>query len=670
MSKKIGVIVCVLALVVGTLGAKPKKNTVKTEIRSWQLSAPAYLADTTRIDTSYLNLPMQDPLNNYSISNVWAGSLISPVESRIYFSRLNTIEDIFGRQYQPFVITPKDVTFYRTNLPYSTISYMKGFTTYHEENELDFLFTGNLTRRLNLGLKAAYHNAAGHYQSQENKLFNGAIFGSFNGNHYSLQAAFTFATMSNFENGGIQTLEDLKGTLEPEDIPIRMIGMSSYRYLSGLLNHYYSITVEREHHDSIEVTNNFGEKEKRDTVKIEYIPVITFAHTFDLNNSTRRYIENDGSQDYFANIYRNWSETRDSTDVLTIRNTLSVTFEEEFNKLLRFGATVYATNECQRYAYPVGTNYTELPLIGNSSDTIMAHPLVFQTLDSYHYQWMNNTFVGGSIYKNKGTYIRYSVNGDVCLLGYKLGEFQVNGHVASDIPLGKDTMSIAADVFFRNETPTYYQQHYYSNHFRWDNDFSKPMRFYAGGHVAYPTQWVKPKVKVGFENVTNPLWSDAKDGLIKQYDGNVQIISVDGRVDLTTPWINLENNVVWQHSTSDILALPAITLYHNLYYHGTWFKALDAQIGVDLRYHTSYYAPILNPATGQFCAQTEYKIGNYPIMNVYINFHVRSLHLKFFAHYTHLNHLFMRKNTDCQIMPFYPYTPDVFRAGLAWSFFK
>lgn len=668
MLKKIGVIVCVLTIFAGTLGAKPK--TVKTVIRSWQLSAPAYQADTVPIDTCYLNLPMRDPLNDYSISNVWNGSLISPVESRIYFSRINKIDDIFATAYQPFVITPGDVRFFNTTVPYSTIAYKKGFTTYHEENELDFLFAGNVNRRFNLGLQAAYHNAAGHYLNQENKLFNGAVFGSYNGNHYSLQAAFSFATMSNFENGGIQNLEDLTGTLEPEDIPVRMQGMNGYRYLSGLLNHYYSLTVEREHHDSIEVVNNFGEKEKKDSLWIEYVPVTTFAHTFETTNSNRRYIEAKANQGYYENFYRNWTETRDSSDVLTIRNTLSVTFEEEFNTLLKFGAVVYASNECQRFAYPVGVeSFKDWKTFDNPADSIAAYPSVFQALDAYHYHWTNNTFVGGSIYKNRGKWIRYGVNGDVCVVGYKIGEFQVNGHVDGAFKLGKDTMSVTAAAFFRNETPSWYMQHYFSNHFRWENDFSKPMRFYVGGHVAYPTKWVKPKVKVGFENVTKPIWFDATDGLPHQFDGNVQIISVDTRLDLTTPWINLENNVVYQHSTSSIMALPTITLYHNLYYHGTWFRALDAQIGVDLRYHTAYYAPIWNPATAQFCAQTEYEIGNYPVMNVYLNFFVKSIHLNFFAHYTHFNHLFMRTNTDCQIMPYYPYNPDVFRAGLAWSFY-
>ena len=36
--------------------------------------------------------------------------------------------------------------------------------------------------------------------NQEAKTVNGDVFGSYNGNHYSIQAAFTFNTLSNFEN--------------------------------------------------------------------------------------------------------------------------------------------------------------------------------------------------------------------------------------------------------------------------------------------------------------------------------------------------------------------------------------------------------------------------------------------------------------------------------------
>ena len=67
------------------------------------------------------------------------------------------------------------------------------------------------------------------------------------------------------------------------------------------------------------------------------------------------------------------------------------------------------------------------------------------------------------MYKNKGKYIHYGVDGNVCLVGRKLGEFQVNGHLDAGFKLGKDSMTITANAFFRNETPDFYLQQYRSN---------------------------------------------------------------------------------------------------------------------------------------------------------------------------------------------------------------
>jgi hypothetical protein len=118
------------------------------------------------------------------------------------------------------------------------------------------------------------------------------------------------------------------------------------------------------------------------------------------------------------------------------------------------------------------------------------------------------------------------------------------------------------------------------------------------------------------------------------------------------------------------MPVPTVILQHRLYYHGTWFKALDAQIGVDVRYFSRYHAPVLCPATGMFATQQKENVGNYPWMNVYANFYVRSIRLRFFAHYQHLNHLFMSKNINYLTMPGSPTNRDVFRAGLAWHFYN
>ena len=624
---------------------------VPTHIRAWQLDKWTGVADTLAgVDTTYMDHPMRSQLNDYSISNITNSNIVSPVQSRVYFDRQKNVDFLFADPYAPYIITPQQVKYYHTTTPYSTVAYKKGFVTDLAQNDISFSFTGNVSRRTNLGMTIDYLNSFGRFANQEGKTVFGSIFGSYNGDHYSLQSSFTWNTLSNFENGGLSNPSDLQGVLQPEDMPVKMRGMSALRYISGYLNHYYSICVERERKVNYRERDEEGKWVKKDSIKIEYVPVTTFRHIFEVNDATKRYVEKSIGQSILPNLYRDSTATNDSVACLTIKNTLAVTFEEEFNTWLKFGAMVYAMNENQRHI-----------LI----DTLLPAPELPDSI--YLPEWSNNTYIGGALYKNRGKHIHYGFDGNVCLVGYKLGEFQVNGHMDAGFRLGKDSMTIAAKAFFRNETPDYYLQHYRSNHYQWENTFQKTLRLHVSGEVAYPTQWVKPKLNVSFENITKHIYFDT-NGLPKQMDGNIQVLAADLQLNITTPWINLDNHVIYQHASSDKLPLPALTLYHNLYYHGCWFKALDAQIGVDMRFFTKYYAPILNPALGQFCVQNQEQVGNYPVMNVYANFYVRSLRLKLFAQYQHFNASFMGKQYF--EMPGYPMAPDMFRAGLAWHFYK
>lgn len=653
-----------------TIAIQAAEKAVPTIIRAWQLDAWTGVADTlASIDSSYIDYPMRDRLNDYSISNISNSNLISPSQSRIYFARQKTTDFIFADAYTPYIITPQQVKYYHTTTPYSTIAYKKGFVTNLDQNEINFSFTGNVSRRTNLGMTIDYLNSYGRFANQEGKTVFGSVFGSYNGDHYSLQSSFTWNTLSNFENGGLKNPSDLQGVLKPEDMPVKMQGMSGLRYLSGYLNHYYSICVERERKVNYRERDEEGKWVKKDSIKIEYVPVTTFRHIFEVTDATKRYKEKSTAQSILPNIYRNPTETNDSAACLSIKNTFAVTFEEEFNTLLHFGAMVYAKNESQRHIVAIGQTEDNVQLEpwGNAYSDVLANTLNRIPDTLYGQSWSNNTYVGGALYKHRGQHIHYGFDGNICLLGYKLGEFQINGHLDAGFRLGKDSMTIAATAFFRSETPDYYLQHYRSNHYRWDNNFQKTLRLRVSGELAYPTQWVKPKLNMAFENITNHIYFDT-DGTPKQMNGNIQVLAADLQLNITTPWVNLDNHVIYQHASSAKLPLPALTLYHNLYYHGCWVKALDVQIGVDMRFFTKYYAPLLNPALGQFCVQDTEQVGNYPVMNVYANFYVKSLRLKLFAQYQHFNASFMHKHY--YEMPGYPMGPDMFRAGLAWHFYK
>jgi hypothetical protein len=92
---------------------------------------------------------------------------------------------------------------------------------------------------------------------------------------------------------------------------------------------------------------------------------------------------------------------------------------------------------------------------------------------------------------------------------------------------------------------------------------------------------------------------------------------------------------------------------------------LDLQLGADVRYHTAYFAPAYMPSTSQFHTQSDVKIGNYPVVNLYLNFHLKRTRL--FIEYYHINQLFMKGSIFS--MPNYPINPALLKAGLLWNFY-
>lgn len=626
MKKEFGIalLMCCVCLV------QAQQPKAVRRIKTWHLSERLAIADTIAPDTSYINYPMHNAVNRNSIANSYNGNLLSPIESKIYFDRYTKTDFLFANAYNPYILTPTDVTFYNTTVPYSNITYRSGGTNYREEDNINFRFTGNANKRTNFGITLDYINAKGEYSNQSGKRFAGSLFGSYNGKHYEAQGALVYNTLKNFENGGITNPESLNTPVSTIDIPVNMNAMSGYNYLAGYYAHKYSIGIERD------------VKINEDSIAKVFVPVTSFKHTLKIDNAAKRYTEHSIDSVFYNNTYKDSvSANTDTAAVFTIKNVLAVTFEEEFNKWLGFGVTVFAENEVQRFMQE------QL-----YQDTILGR------------EWKSNTRIGGMLSKERGKYLRYNFGGDVCLIGYKMGEFNLNGELQGRFRLFKDTFAIQANAYVRNEEPSYYLQRYVSNHFRWDNDFDKTYHTYVGGRITYPTKYVSTDLKIGVENLTKYIYFN-ESGLPTQHDGNIQIFAADLHLNLHYGKFALENNAVYQLSSSSVLPLPALSLHHNLYYHDCWFKVLHAQIGVDMLYHTKYYAPVLMPATGQFCLQNTTEIGNYPYMTVYANFHLRVVRL--FVEYSNIGELFLAKNYFS--MPNYPLNPAVFKFGVSWNFY-
>ena len=123
-------------------------------------------------------------------------------------------------------------------------------------------------------------------------------------------------------------------------------------------------------------------------------------------------------------------------------------------------------------------------------------------------------------------------------------------------------------------------------------------------------------------------------------------------------------------SNKDVIPVPALNVYTNLYLNFMIARVLRCDLGADIRYFTKYYAPDYSPSLGQFTIQEtgnqRVQIGNYPIVNIYANMHLK--HTRFFVMMSHVNA--GSGNRNYFFTPHYPLNERVLRFGVSWNFFN
>lgn len=612
-------------------------DSVVNVVKTWNIDERYGRADTIPIDTAIVSYQDDTPVNRYSIANAWNGNLGSPLESKIYFDRTLKTFTMFSNAFDAYTIKPSDVTYYNTKVPLSNFTYRTSAVSYREEDYLKAMITMNANKHLNVGGLCNFIYGRGQYANQATRMLNGGFWTAYSGKRYEFNASIMFNDYKWLENGGISPdayhyiLDPGGSGINANNIPVNMQNAQSrYRNYNYFYNHKYSLGIEKER----TLAN--------DSVVKEFIPVTSFIHTLSFEDVRRVYYETGlAGGGYYPTNYYSDEYTKDSTSYWSLKNTFAVTLEEKYNTLLKFGLKAFVEYDIRHY----GVGFDSIYLSENS--------------------YSHNLKVGGEISKNEGKYIKYNFNGSVYVVGPQAGEFDVNGNIVYDFKLWKEPFTLSGGATLMHTSPDHLHYMYKSNHFQWDNDLRNSWVTQFRARLTVPRR----DISIGFnmENHSNFTYLN-QQGMPTQYDGNLQVIAADAKVNLKLWKFHLDNQFVYQFTSNrDVLPLPDFALYSNFYFMDKFFKVLTTQIGVSVRYHTAYYANVYEPALGQFRRQDEMKVGNYPEMNVYINFHLKTV--RFYVQYYNFNKGLFGGNNSFT-MPGYPINPATFQFGLSWNFWK
>ena len=155
----------------------------------------------------------------------------------------------------------------------------------------------------------------------------------------------------------------------------------------------------------------------------------------------------------------------------------------------------------------------------------------------------------------------------------------------------------------------------------------------------------------------------------KQYAGTINYMSVKAQKEFKFRKWALDNTVLFQQVAQEdaILNVPKLVTRNTLYFSDYLFKkALFLQTGVTFQYFTAYHANGYNPLLSDFYTQNKTKIGDYPMMDFFVNGRIRQTRI--FLKAEHFNSSFT--GYKYYAAPNHPYKDFVVRFGIAWNFFQ
>lgn len=626
---------------------------------AWTLTFPLGDHIENVIDTFAYNYQRRAIPSMQSDAYATTGNLGAEGINLIYFKRPARETFFFKDALNAWMPLFNNTKFYNVYVPTTILQYGFAGNKQTHQDRLSADFAGNVNRRIGIGGKLDYIYSKGSFEAQATKDFTFGFTFYYTGDRYEAQAFYNHYFFLNKENGGIT--DDLYITnpaelqagvnkIESKSIPVRLTG--AHTRINGdelFMTHALKLGYWK----TVQVNDTLTRE--------EYVPLTRFIYSFDLQHSRHLFLNSNATQgqQFWQNHYLNPDATEDNTYMNMMTNSFGIELIEGFRNWAKFGLSAYISYQIQKYHQV--TSYPMPELSEYQIDQLTPLP---SNINVPGAATRNLLWVGGRLQKDKGTLLRYNASARFGLVGDVIGDLELEGGIFTRFKLFGDSVKISANAEFQNKAQPYLLQKYISNHFAWDNDFGKTRRYKIAGELLVP--WTRTTISAGVENIQNLVYFNGQS-IPQQYGGNIQVFSARLQQDLKVGILHWNNTITYQKSAnSDILSLPDLAIYSNLFLKFIAFRVLKLQIGVDVDYYTRYKGLDYQPATMSFHVQGDDKImiGNYPFCNAYIS--ARLYQTRFYILWSHVNQGWFSK--DSFVLPHYPLNPRRLEFGLSVDF--
>ena len=524
----------------------------------------------------------------------------------------------------------EEINYYNVPTPHSHLFYRSAIK---QGQNLDALLATNVSKQLNFFIGYRGLRSTGAYINQLTSIGNFRIGSSYDSknNRYHLKAHIAVQDLTNYENGGIIELdlfENKEGNRERLDVRLRD-AQSLYKNIRLFADNSYQLNTSQEH--KVWLSHQ---------VQYDY-----FSYLYHQKNAISQNL----NDSFFGEFYS--SSIYDKVRNENVFNKVELAFDSK--RLGQF--SVFSS----LYQY----NYYYNSIVIDSDDQVIPHQLKDNIIN-----------IGGA-------YVLKANNLDINLFASQSITEQVYTDIQAQTEIEiLDKVTFDIHYQYASKIPEFTKQLFQSNftHYNWYNDFSNEKTHHIRLDIKNPWLNLSANYKMitdrlyfsndwneydGYNNPTRLLISP------KQYHETINYLSLSAQKEFH--WRNwaLDNTFQFQQvaQNDDILNVPTLISRNTLYYSNYLFKkALYIQTGVTANYFTSYYMNGYNPVLGDFYIQNQTKIGNYPMIDFFLNMKIRTARIYFAVE--QLNHL-LGKSKHLSA-PMYPYKDLTVRLGISWKFFN
>ena len=646
------------------------------------------------IDTTYNSHFTEYPFMNKDVNATWLGVSGSPVQYYNYFKRNEEENAVFYSAYTPYTYSTETLPQYNTKTPHTELSYWGTLfsTKEKEESNIKILTTQNITPALNLTLEYHRFGGRGMLRREDTDNRTAVISTNYLGKKYLMHAGFIYNRINKSDNGGLTDSYQIRDTLVDAreiDVYLKEAGTNikrntvfldqKYRIPFDFINKLKEKKEQKKLamvRDSIMATGDslaiaaFHEQFKADSIARATADSLALAAdtlgTGVHEDITTAFIGHSSEYSVFRKSYHDVINDNLGRDFYHNRFYLNPVMSSDSLRVMRFDNRVFLS--LQPWSSDAIVSKIDVGLGDKLASYYSFKPADYLEGSSNVFQ--NSVYLYAGANGQYDKYLQWDAFGKYNFAGFGMNDFEIDGNLTfSAYPFRRaknSPLTLKAHFETSLKEPDYYQQHIFTNHYKWDNDFSKISTTKVEGSLSIP-RW-KLDASVGYALLSNNIYYDTL-GIVRQNTKPMSVLTASLRKDFSVWKFHFDNQALLQFSSDpDVMPLPLLALNLRYYFQLDVVKnIMQMQIGLNGTFTTKWYAPEYNPVLGVFHNQNIEKYGNSPVVDAFVN--VQWKRACIFVKVMNVNMGWPFEKADYFTAAGYIGTQRVLKLGISWPFY-